>query len=212
MENIYTIGERYMRISGEYEAVKANLDSLYEENGGEITDETERLEREAAELGRIREEIMQDVLSAPDEYAAIVKNAEAQRKILEAELKALKEEQAKACAKIEAKIKQKTSKIEWFKANIADAMKLAKIQKIGGSRTDKKFTIWFSKTTNVQVDSTVLMKPYAERVQELIDTLTGWVKVTTDFNKSALKDILLDETKEHPVGAFLVENESLQIR
>ena len=212
MENIYKIGERYMRISEAYENTKAQLEYMYEENGGEITDETEAMEKEQAELAAIREEVMKDVLSAPDEYAAIVKNTEAQKKILEAELKALKEEQAKACAKIEARIKQKASKIDWFKQNIFDAMKLAEIQKIGGAKTDKKFTIWFSKTKTVDANEEVLFKPYTEKVQEFIDSLPSWIKVTTALNKTELKNNLLDDSATHPDGAIIVENESLQIR
>ena len=146
MENIYALGEKYARINAEYEIVKNNLDALYEENGGEVTEETEAMEKEAEELGRLREEIIKDVLSAPDEFAAIVMNTEAQKKMVEAELKALKEEQAKVCAKYEAKIKRLSSKIEWFKGNIADAMNLAKIEKLGGAKTPNKFSIWFAKT------------------------------------------------------------------
>ena len=44
-----------------------------------MTEETEAIEKEAEELGRLREEIIKDVLSAPDEFAAIVMNTEAQK-------------------------------------------------------------------------------------------------------------------------------------
>lgn len=212
MENIYKIGERYIQIAADYEAAKAELEAAYEENGGEITDETEYLEKEAQALKDLKEEVAKDVLSAPDEYAAIVKNTEAQKKILEAELKALKEEQAKACAKIEARIKQKASKIEWFKSSIADAMKFAEIQKIGGAKTNNKFTIWFAETTSVDVDSETALKPYEAKMKEFIDSLPKWVSVKTDINKSALKANLLDEKAEHPDGAFLNTNKTLQIR
>ena len=212
MENIYTLGEKYSRINADYENTKAALETMYEENGGEITEQTEQMEREQAELQALRDEIVKDVLSAPDEYAAIVKNTEAQKKILEAELKALKEEQAKVCAKIESKIKQKEAKIEWFKANIADAMKLAEIERIGGAQTERRFTIWFQKTQSVEADSETVLKPYEKRVKEFIDSLPNWIKVKTDIDKKALKDILKDETATHPDGACLVENKSLQIR
>ena len=212
MENIYSLGEKYSRINDAYEVAKTNLDSLYEENGGEITEQTEAMEKETQELEALRNEIIEDVLKAPDEYAAIVKNAEANKKIIEAELKALKEEQAKACAKYEARIKRLASKIEWFKGNIADAMKLAEIEKLGGAKTPNKFSIWFAKSSSVEVESEVVMKPYTEKVQSFIDSLPSWLTVKTDINKTALKAVLLDDKAEHPDGAFISENKTLQIR
>ena len=212
MENIYKIGERYIQIAADYEAAMAAIESKYEETGGEITDETVALEKEAQALDDLRKEIAKDVLSAPDEYAAIVKNAEAQKKILEAELKALKEEQAKACAKIEARIKQKASKADWFKTQIEDAMKFAEIQKIGGAKTSNKFTIWFKDTESVEADSEVVMKPYEQKVRAFIESLPAWITVKTDINKTALKANLKDTDAEHPDGAVIVSNKTLQIR
>ena len=212
MENIYTLGEKYSRINEAYEVTKANLEALYEENGGEVTEETEAMEKEAEELARLREEIVADVLSAPDEYAAIVKNTEAQKKMVEAELKALKEEQAKACAKYESRIKRLASKIEWFKGNIADAMKVAEIQKLGGPKTPNKFTIWIAESQAVEADGAVILAPYEEKIKKFIDSLPAWITVKTDINKSALKANLTDERAEHPDGACLTVNKSLQIR
>ena len=212
MENIYKLGERYARISGAYEAVENNLETIYEENGGEVTEETEALEQQRAELQALREEIQRDVLSAPDEYAAIVKNAEANKKIIEAELKALKEEQAKVCQKYEAKIKRLAGKIAWFKDNIADAMKLAEIEKIGGAKTPNKFSIWFSKSTTVEADAEMVLAPHQAKIQELVDSLPKWVVVKTDINKTELKANLMDDKAQHPDGAMLNETKNLQIR
>lgn len=212
MENIYSLGEKYAHINEAYEVTKNNLEALYEENGGEITEQTEAMEKETAELEALRNEIVADVLKAPDEYAAIVKNAEANKKIVEAELKALKEEQAKVCAKYEARIKKLASKIDWFKGNIADAMKLAEVEKLGGPKTPNKFTIWFSKSQSVEVESEVVMKPYTDKVQAFIDSLPSWITVKTDINKTALKAVLLDDKAKHPDGAFLSEKKSIQIR
>ena len=212
MENIYKIGEKYSRINGAYEAIENNLYSLYEENGGEITEETEALEQQREELGKLREEIQQDVLNAPDEYAAIVKNAEANKKIIEAELKALKEEQAKVCQKYEAKIKRLAGKIEWFKTNIADAMKLAEIEKIGGAKTSNKFSIYFTNSVSVEADSETILKPYEIKMKEFIDSLPNWITIKTDINKTALKANLQDEKAEHPMGAILNTTKTLNIR
>lgn len=212
MENIYKIGERFIQIDADYEAAMAALDAKYEENEGEITDETEALEKQAKELRALREQIAGDILSAPDEYAAIVMNANANKKILEAELKALKEEQAKACAKIEARIKRMNSKIDWFKTQIEDAMKFADIKKIGGVKTGNKFTIWFKETESVEADSEIVMKPYEALVRELINSLPNWITVKTDINKNALKANLKDENAVHPDGAVINTNKTLQIK
>ena len=212
MESIYKLGEKYNNISYEYETIKGALECMYEENGGEETAETEAMQKELDKLGKLREEIIKDVLSAPDEFAAIVKNAESQKNILEAELKALKEEQAKACAKIEARIKHQVSKMEWFKQNIADAMKMAEIEKIGGAKTSNKFTIWFAKSESVEADSEIVLKPYTQKVQEFIDSLPSYISVKTDINKKALKENLKDENAVHPDGAVLLNNKTLQIR
>ena len=212
MENIYSLGEKYRQIDDAYENAKAILEMTYEQNGGEVTDQTEALEKEAKALETLRKEIADSILSAPDEFAAIVKNTEAYKKVVEAELDAIKKEQAKANAKYEAKIKRLAGKIEWFKTNIADAMKLAEINKIGGPKTPNKFTIWFAKSESIEADSEALLTPYVNKVQEFINTLPKWVKVKTDIDKSALKENLKDKTAKHPDGACLVTNESLQIR
>lgn len=212
MENIYSLGEKYSRINDAYEALKNNLEAKYEENGGEVTEETLQLESEMQELAVLKEEITNDVLSAPDEYAAIVKNAEANKKILEAELKALKEEQAKACAKIEARINRLDGKIDWFKANISDAMKLAEIEKIGGAKTPNKFTIWFKKSVSVEVDEDTALKPYEKKVEDFLRSLPSWISVKTGINKTELKKNLEDEKAEHPATALLSEKKTLQIK
>ena len=57
-----------------------------------------------------------------------------------------------------------------------------------------------------------VMKPYAEKVQEFIDSLPEWVTVKTDINKTALKANLLNDVADHPDGACIIENKSLRIR
>ena len=207
MDNIYQLGERFYRIS---EAVGAASDALveeYENNGGEVTDATEQMQAELDELEALKQEVVNEVLSAPDDYAAIVKNAEAQKKVLEAELKAIKEEQAKVCARVEARIKSKERTIAWFKDNISEAMKLAEIEKIGGAKTGRRFTIYFKATEVVEADEEVLLKPYEQKINDLISSLPSWLTVKTGVSKTALKS--LDTL---PEGASKHENKTLQIR
>ena len=147
------------------------------------------------------------MLSAPDDYAAIVKNAEAQKKVLEAELKAVKEEQAKVLAKIESRIKRLQSKADWFKDNIAEAMKLAEVSKIGGARTGNRFSIYFVESTTLETDDEKLLAPYNDRVQALIASLPKWLTVKTGISKTVLK-----AEENLPDGAVKVTNKNLQIR
>ena len=207
MENIYKLKERYAKLSQAYDDLRYELDLTYDENGGEVTEETEQMEKAGAEMEDLRKQILQDVIDMPDEYAAIVKNEEAHKKIFEAELKALKEEQAKACDKIQAKIKRCENKIGWFKENIAEALKVAQIEKIGGAKTDNKFTIYFTNTSSVEVDEPTILHPYQKKIQDLIDSLPKWLVVTTSVNKSVLKkeDVL-------PEGAAINSTKNLQIK
>ena len=172
-----------------------------------MTEQTEHMQAELDELERIKREVVDEVLSAPDDYAAIVKNAEAQKKVLEAELKAVKDEQAKVLARIESRIKRKQAKIEWFKGNIADAMKLAEINKIGGAKTNNRFTIYFQDSTSIETDEEKLLAPYNGEVEALVSRLPKWLTVKTSINKTALK-----AEEKLPEGADKVTNKTLQIK
>lgn len=207
METIYNLEQKFAAISESYDNLEAALVEKYEENGGEVTDETEGMQAELDALAQLKKQITDDIIAAPDEYAAIIKNAEAQKKMLEAELKALKEEQLKAVARLQAKINRKDSKIDFFKDSIAEAMRAAGIEKIGGAKTDNRFSIYFSKSTAVDVDTEKALAPYQPRIAAFIQSLPSWITVKTDVSKTELK-----KADELPEGASLVTNKSLQIR
>ena len=207
METIYNLEQKFAAISESYDNLEAALVEKYEENGGEVTDETEGMQAELDALAQLKKQITDDIIAAPDEYAAIIKNAEAQKKMLEAELKALKEEQLKAVARLQAKINRKESKIDFFKDSIAEAMRAAGIEKIGGAKTDNRFSIYFSKSTAVDVDTEKALAPYQPRIAAFIQSLPSWITVKTDVSKTELK-----KADELPEGASLVTNKSLQIR
>lgn len=207
METIYKLEEKFAAISEAYDQLEAQLVETYEDNGGEVTDETEGMQAQLDELAALKKQITDDIIAAPDEYAAIVKNAEAQQKILEAELKQLKEEQAKAVAKIQAKINRKASKADFFKDAIAEALRVNGIEKIGGAKTDNRFSIYFQASTAVDVDTEKVLAPYQPRITAFIQSLPSWISVKTDVNKTELK-----KADEMPEGASIVSNKSLRIR
>ncbi len=207
MENIYQLEQKFAAISDSYDQLEAALVEEYEANGGEVTEQTEAMQSELDALAALKKEITDDIVAAPDAYASIVKNAEAQKKILEAELKTLKEEQAKAAARIQAKINRKSGKIDFFKDAIAEAMRVNGIEKFGGAKTDNRFSIYFSKSTAVDVDAEKALAPYQPRIDAFIHSLPSWITIKTDVSKSELK-----KADELPDGAAIIENKSLQIR
>lgn len=207
MENIYNLGEKYSSLSRSYDELQAMLDQVYESNGGEMTDDTEIMEAEKSTIDAMRKSIAADLLNAPDEYAAIVKNTEAQKAILMAEYNAIREEQAKVLARYQAKINAKQRKIEWFKDAIASAMRFAEITKIGGARTSNKFSIYFTNTKKLEADNETLLAPYRDKINAVLADLPVWVSIKPDINKALLK-----KEEDLPAGAELIETKTLQIR
>lgn len=207
MENIYQLEQKHAAISEAYDILEAQLVDAYEENGGEVTEETESMAAQLEELKTLKQKVTEDIIAAPDAYAAIVKNAEAQQKILEAELKALKDEQMKAVARLQAKINRKASKADFFKDAIAEALRANGIDKIGGAKTDNRFSIYFQESKSVDVDADKVLAPYQPRIAAFIQSLPAWITVKTDVSKTELK-----KAEEMPEGASIVSNRSLRIR
>lgn len=207
MENIYTLSSKYAAMNDSYETLSAELDALYEENGGEETEETERVQELKEEMAELKEEVLREIVEHADDYAAIAMNKDCQRKMLEAELKALKEEQAKVVAKYQARINRLAGSVEFWKENFAQAMNLEKITKIGGPKTGHKFTVWVKETQSVDVDEETVLEPYQDTIDELVSRLPAWVTVKTGISKTELKK---EETL--PAGAALVTSQTIQIR
>lgn len=207
MENIYQLTGRFAEINDRYEALSAELDALYEDNGGEENVETEQVQELMQEQEALKQEVLKEIVENADCYAEIALNKASQQKILEAELKAVKAEQAKVVAKYQARINRLARSVDFWKENFKEAMKIEKLTKIGGPKTGHKFTIWVSETQSLDVDEAVALAPFEERIAELVDELPAWVKVSTGVNKTVLKK---EETL--PEGATRVTNQSIQIR
>ena len=207
MENIYTLSSKYAAMNDSYETLSAELDALYEENGGEETAETERVQELKEEMAELKEEVLREIVEHADDYAAIAMNKDCQRKMLEAELKALKEEQAKVVAKYQARINRLASSVEFWKENFRQAMEVEKLTKIGGPKTGHKFTVWVKETQSVDVDEQAVLAPWQETIDELVERLPAWVTVKTGVSKTELKK---EETL--PEGAAIVTSQTIQIR
>lgn len=207
MENIYTLSGRYADINHRYEVLSAELAAMYEENGGEETADTMKQEALLDEIAELKDEVLHEIVEHADDYAAIAMNKDCQRKMLEAELKTLKEEQAKVVAKYQARINRLAGSVDFWKENFAQAMKLERITKIGGPKTGHKFTVWVKETQSVDVDEETVLEPYQDTIDELVSRLPAWVTVKTGISKTELKK---EETL--PAGAALVTSQSVQIR
>lgn len=207
MENIYTLTGRYAEMNDRYEELSAELAAMYEENGGEETADTMKQEALLDEIAELKDAVMRDIVEHADDYAAIAMNKDCQRKMLEAELKTLKEEQAKVVAKYQARINRLAGSVEFWKENFRQAMEIEKVSKIGGPRTGHKFTVWVKETQSVEVDETQVLAPWQETIDELVERLPSWVTVKTGVSKTELKK---EETL--PEGAAIVTSQTIQIR
>ena len=207
MENIYALSGKYAEINDRYEALSAELDAMYEDNGGEETAETEQMQELLQEQEALKAEVLREIVEHADDYAEIALNKASQQKILEAELKAVKEEQAKVVAKYQARINRIARSVEFWKENFQEAMKVEQLTKIGGPKTGHKFTIWVKESESIDVDEAVALAPFEEKIAELVEQLPAWVKIATGVNKTVLKK---EETL--PEGASRVVSQSIQIR
>ena len=55
MENFYTLSDKFAGISETYDKLSAELDEIYSENGGEVTEDTTERERLLEEMNELKE-------------------------------------------------------------------------------------------------------------------------------------------------------------
>lgn len=207
METIYKLQGHIADIEARYNEISAELDEIYTENGGEVTEETEKAEALLAELDAMAQEVVKEIIDNSDAYAEITLNKEAQRKVLEAELKAVKEEQKKAVARYEAKINYLKRGEDFWKENFLRAMDYADVTKIGGAKSKLLHSISIRNTQAVEVDEAILTEKYSERLREFQLALPSYITAELKVSKTELK-----KEPEMPEGAVLVLNKSVTIR
>lgn len=207
MENIYQLTGRFCELSNQYDELANQLDAIYEENGGECTEQTDYTEAVIAAIVELKKQIASDIIENADRYAEIALNKAAQRKQLEAQLKALKEEQAKVVERFTSKINALARKEAFWKENFDEAMHFADITKIGGAKTNALHSIYYQRSKTLNVDEEMVMQPYEEVIAAATSQLPSWAKVEVTINKAELK-------KEGvlPEGATIVEKETVVIR
>lgn len=206
MENFYTLSDKFASISETYDKLSAELDEIYSENGGEVTEDTTERERLLEEMNELKEQCVREIVDNSDAYAEIALNKRAQQEVAEAEMKAVKEQQRKVLDTLQARVNKYERAYKFWLENFDAAMRVAECSKIGGAKTDKKHSVWYQTTTSVEVADNILER-YDEVISEMAAKLPEWVTIQVSVNKTKLKaqEVL-------PEGAVKVENKTVRIK
>lgn len=206
MENFYTLSDKFASISEAYDKLSAELDEIYSENGGEVTDDTTEREKLLEEMNELKEQCVREIVDNSDAYAEIALNKRAQQEVAEAEMKAVKEQQRKVLDTLQARVNKYERAYKFWLENFDAAMRVAECSKIGGAKTDKKHSVWYQTTTSVEVADNILER-YDEVISELAAKLPEWVTIQVSVNKTKLKAL-----EVLPEGAVKVENKTVRIK
>ena len=206
MENFYTLSEKFASISETYDKLSAELDEIYSENGGEVTEDTTERERLLEEMNELKEQCVREIVDNSDAYAEIALNKRAQQEVAEAEMKAVKEQQRKVLDTLQARVNKYERAYKFWLENFDAAMRVAECSKIGGAKTDKKHSVWYQTTTSVEVADNILER-YDDVISELAAKLPEWVTVQVSVNKTKLKAL-----EVLPEGVTKVENKTVRIK
>lgn len=206
MENFYTLSDKFASISETYDKLSAELDEIYSENGGEVTEDTTERERLLEEMNELKEQCVREIVDNSDAYAEIALNKRAQQEVAEAEMKAVKEQQRKVLDTLQARVNKYERAYKFWLENFDAAMRVAECSKIGGAKTDKKHSVWYQTTTSVEVADDILER-YDEVISELAAKLPEWVTIQVSVNKTKLKAL-----EVLPEGVTKVENKTVRIK
>lgn len=206
MENFYTLSDKFASINETYDKLSAELDEIYSENGGEVTEDTTERERLLKEMNELKEQCVREIVDNSDAYAEIALNKRAQQEVAEAEMKAVKEQQRKVLDTLQARVNKYERAYKFWLENFDAAMRVAECSKIGGAKTDKKHSVWYQTTTSVEVADNILER-YDDVISELAAKLPEWVTIQVSVNKTKLKaqEVL-------PEGVTKVENKTVRIK
>lgn len=207
MENFYTLSEKFASISETYDKLSAELDEIYSENGGEVTEDTTERERLLEEMNELKEQCVREIVDNSDAYAEIALNKRAQQEVAEAEMKAVKEQQRKVLDTLQARVNKYERAYKFWLENFDAAMRVAECSKIGGAKTDKKHSVWYQTTTSVEVPDDFISESYGDIISELAAKLPEWVTIQVSVNKAKLKAL-----EVLPEGVTKVENKTVRIK
>lgn len=207
MENFYTLSDKFASINETYDKLSAELDEIYSENGGEVTEDTTERERLLEEMNELKEQCVREIVDNSDAYAEIALNKRAQQEVAEAEMKAVKEQQRKVLDTLQARVNKYERAYKFWLENFDAAMRVAECSKIGGAKTDKKHSVWYQTTTSIEVHDDFISESYGDIISELAAKLPEWVTIQVSVNKTKLKAL-----EVLPEGVTKVENKTVRIK
>ena len=207
MENFYTLSDKFASINETYDKLSAELDEIYSENGGEVTEDTTEREGLLEEMNELKEQCVREIVDNSDAYAEIALNKRAQQEVAEAEMKAVKEQQRKVLDTLQARVNKYERAYKFWLENFDAAMRVAECSKIGGAKTDKKHSVWYQTTTSIEVPDDFISESYGDIISELAAKLPEWVTIQVSVNKTKLKAL-----EVLPEGVTKVENKTVRIK
>lgn len=211
MESAFRLSEKAYAFEQERERIQAELDELYEQNGGEVTSESEEIEAKIAELEALRNESVKDIIIHSDDYAELALSCEADRKAAEASYKSRKESCDSLLAHDKALVNREKRREMYWKDNFLFALQAQETTKIGGAKTNLKHSVYIQSTPSLEVDENVALDKYEGKIVAALTNLglPSWVKVDISVSKDALKDV--PET-ELPLGVVRNHTQTIRIK
>lgn len=160
------------------------LESLLEDNGGELTPDIEALWQETGE----------SLTKKVDNYNALIIKLKNYSSNLDAEIK-----------RLQGLKKTADNSLKNVKEHIKSVMEQFGIDKLEGAYCK----ISLASSTSTEVDEETVLAPYISRIERLM--LPEWITADLKVSKTALKDAFKDKDVT-PAGVSFVKNKSLRIK
>lgn len=160
------------------------LESLLEDNGGELTPDIEALWQETGE----------SLTKKVDNYNALIIKLKNYSSNLDAEIK-----------RLQGLKKTADNSLKNIKEHIKSVMEQFGIDKLEGAYCK----ISLASSTSTEVDEETVLAPYLSRIANL--NLPEWITADLKVSKTALKDAFKDKDVT-PAGVSFVKNKSLRIK
>lgn len=160
------------------------LESLLEDNGGELTPDIEALWQETGE----------SLTKKVDNYNALIIKLKNYSSNLDAEIK-----------RLQGLKKTADNSLKNVKEHIKSVMEQFGIDKLEGAYCK----ISLASSTSTEVDEETVLAPYLSRIANL--NLPEWITADLKVSKTALKDAFKDKDVT-PAGVSFVKNKSLRIK
>lgn len=160
------------------------LESLLEDNGGELTPDIEALWQETGE----------SLTRKVDNYNALIIKLKNYSSNLDSEIK-----------RLQGLKKTADNSLKNVKEHIKSVMEQFGIDKLEGAYCK----ISLASSTSTEVDEETVLAPYLSRIAKL--NLPEWITADLKVSKTALKDAFKDKDVT-PAGVSFVKNKSLRIK